>query len=97
VPTQSAGGLAIASLVLGIMSWVCGGILLAIPAVICGKMELNAIQEGRSPESGKVMAQIGFWVGMAHIILTVLLLGLVGIIVLAGVIAGASAPPSGGY
>src|SRR5687767_16040852 len=57
----SASGMAVAAMILGLMSWVFGGLFAAIPAVILGKMELNAIDEGRSPASGRSFAQIGFW------------------------------------
>lgn len=39
-----------------------------------GKKEIQAIDEGRSPQAGKVMAQIGMWLGIASTILAVLAL-----------------------
>ncbi len=70
---NSASGMAIASLILGIVSWVLGVSLLAsIPGAIIGKMELNNIAAGSSSEAGKTLATIGFWVSMANIILSVL-------------------------
>lgn len=71
--TESASSAAITALILGIVSWVCSlGFLTGIPAWIVGKKEINAIEEGRSPQAGKVMAQIGMWLGIASTILTVL-------------------------
>ncbi len=59
-------------LVLGIVSLVtCGfGILAAVPAWIMGAGTLKAINEGRSPASGKTMAQIGMILGIIGTVLS---------------------------
>lgn len=56
--------LAIAALVL------CCGFLTGIPAAILGWMELDAIKNGKSPDAGKVFAQIGLWGGVAISVLS---------------------------
>lgn len=72
-PSESASSAAITALILGIVSWVCSlGFLTGIPAWIVGKKEIKAIEEGRSPQAGKVMAQIGMWLGIVSVILSVL-------------------------
>ena len=71
--SESASSAAIIALVLGIASWICSlGLLTGIPAWIVGKKEINAINEGRSPQSGKLMAQIGMWLGIIMTILSII-------------------------
>ena len=86
---QGASGKAVAALVLGIMSLVCLGFLAGIPAIILGKMELKAIDQGQSPESNRNLAKIGFILGLIGTILTCLVsLAYVGIIVFAIMTSG---------
>jgi len=73
-PQDKASTAAIWALVLGIASWVMCGIIAAIPAWIIGKKELNAINEGRSSQAGKSMAQVGMWLGIIQVILGILAL-----------------------
>ena len=71
--SESASSAAIIALVLGIASWICSlGLLTGIPAWIVGKKEINAINEGRSPQSGKLMAQIGMWLGIIMTIISII-------------------------
>ncbi|MBI2895214.1 MAG: DUF4190 domain-containing protein [Deltaproteobacteria bacterium] len=63
-PAGQASGRAIAALVLGIVGLVLCGWLAGIPAVILGKMELNAIERGEAPAAGKGIATAGFWIGV---------------------------------
>jgi len=44
MPKRETPGIAIASLVCGILSWVCAGPLAAIPAVITGHLALGRIK-----------------------------------------------------
>jgi len=61
--------MAIAALVLGIVSWMAGTTLLtSIPGVIVARMELKKIERGESSGEGKILAQIGFWASLANII-----------------------------
>jgi hypothetical protein len=76
--TKSSGK-AVGALVCGICSiaigtWCCFLWLpLGIVAMVLGKQEERAIAEGRSSEAGKSMAQWGFWLGLASLILGVVL------------------------
>jgi hypothetical protein len=63
---------AIISLVLGIMSIFCCGFFAGIPGAIVGKMEMDAIKQGRSPESNMGMAKAGFWISIAGSVLSIL-------------------------
>lgn len=63
LPTGPSGK-AIASLILSIVSIFTCGPLLSIPGLIIGKMEMNAIAEGRSPQAGMGYAKAGFWIGV---------------------------------
>ncbi len=72
-----SSGMAIASMVLGIVSLVsctCYGIglLFAIPAVICGHMAMKQIKESAVPIGGRGMAQAGLIMGYIGIGLAVL-------------------------
>ena len=62
VQTQSSNGKAIASLVLGILSILCLGILAGIPAIILGNIAKKEIDQGRG--GGRGMAQAGFILGI---------------------------------
>lgn len=53
------------AMILAIAGFLCCGPVLGIPAAILGWMELDAIKNGRSPESGKMMAMVGLWGGIA--------------------------------
>lgn len=65
---------AVWALVLGILSWVTCGIFTAIPAWIIGQNELSAIKRGESSPAGKTTAQIGMWLGISNIMLTILVI-----------------------
>lgn len=80
-PVNTGGGAssnAIISLVLGILSYIACGLFAAIPAWIMGKKELSEINAGRAPEAGRTLANIGMWLGIVNVILSIL-----GIIVVA--------------
>lgn len=80
-------GLAIASMVLGLVSFVVGTwILTAIPAVICGHKARRQIRESPVPMEGAGMATAGLWMGYIVIGLTALLiLGILALFLFAGV------------
>lgn len=52
------------SLILGILSFLCCGPFTGIPGAILGKMEMDAIKQGRSPETNLGMAKAGFWISI---------------------------------
>lgn len=59
------GGMAITSLVLALASiFLLLGPLASIPAIITGKMELNAIRRGESSPAGETLAKIGYYTGI---------------------------------
>ena len=60
------------SLILGILSLVCCGPFSGIPGAILGKMEMDAIKQGRSPESNMGMAKAGFWISIVGTALSIL-------------------------
>ncbi len=68
---SSNNTMAVIALICGIVAWCGGSLLTAIPGLILGKIELNKIAAGESAPSNKTMAQIGFWLSLAHVILTV--------------------------
>jgi len=74
--TPQNSGLAIASLVLGIIGMlVCGvGVLLGIPAVICGHMALPKIKRSGGAVTGSGMAIAGLVTGYVAIVFSLLLL-----------------------
>ncbi|MEP7337374.1 MAG: DUF4190 domain-containing protein [Acidobacteriota bacterium] len=60
-----ASGRAIASLVLSIIGLLGCTFFTSIPGMILGKMEMNAIKEGKAPQAGEAIAKVGFYVGIA--------------------------------
>lgn len=83
---------AIIALVLGILSLACCGFFAGIPAIFVGRSELKAIDEGRSPESNRTLAKVGFILGIVGTVLSLLgTLAYVGIIIFA-IISGNPSP-----
>jgi len=80
VPQSKTSGLAIASLVLGILAVVltliCIGPLFAIPAIICGHLACSRIKRSGGALGGKGLAIAGFVTGYASLALLVLMLPL---------------------
>ena len=70
-PTKTSG-LAISSLVLGILSFVCFSILTAIPGVICGHKALSQIKRSGGALAGKGMAIAGLIMGYIAIVLAMI-------------------------
>ncbi|MDA7861054.1 DUF4190 domain-containing protein [bacterium] len=73
-------GLAIASMICGILSLVffcfCGGLFLGIPAVICGHLSLNQLNALGNSQQGRGMAIAGLICGYLGIaILIIMMLG----------------------
>ena len=65
---NGASPMAIVALVLGIVSWFPGfSLMTAIPGAIIGKIELNKISAGASPEEGRTLAQVGYYASLANI------------------------------
>jgi hypothetical protein len=81
---------AIWSMILGIAAWVLGcGILTGIPAWIMGKKELNEINAGLAPAAGKTMAQVGMWLGIINVVLSILAVIVIGILFALGLLGSA--------
>ena len=75
VPAQGQqSGLAVASLVLGLFSLVCGGILLGLPAIITGHMAVGRARRSPAQYGGKGLAVAGLLLGYFSILLTVLVI-----------------------
>jgi hypothetical protein len=68
----SASGRAIAAMIMSIVSPFTCGAFLSIPAMILGKMEMNAIRQGQAPPAGETFAKVGFYVGLVVTILSCL-------------------------
>jgi hypothetical protein len=66
----SASGRAIAAMIMSIVSPFTCGIFLSVPAMILGKMEMNAIRQGQAPPAGETFAKVGFYVGLVVTILS---------------------------
>jgi Domain of unknown function (DUF4190) len=69
---EAASGRAVASLVFGILSIVCMGLIAGIPAIILGSMELHAIKAGKAPRAGESTAKVGYILGIVGTVLTCL-------------------------
>jgi hypothetical protein len=69
-PPPGGNGRAIIALVLGIVGLVfCG--FTAIPGAILAWMEMQAVREGRAPQSNGGMAKVAFWINIVALVLTV--------------------------
>jgi len=60
-------GYATASLVLGIVSFVCGGLVTAILAIVFGKSAQRKIEESRGALTGEGLAKAGIILGWVNI------------------------------
>ncbi|MDL1872456.1 DUF4190 domain-containing protein [Deltaproteobacteria bacterium PRO3] len=61
---------AIMALVLGILSLLCCGFFAGIPAIIVGRSEVKAIDEGRGDPANRNLAQIGWILGLVGTVLS---------------------------
>lgn len=62
------------SLILGILGLVMCGPFTGVPGIIFGKMEMDAIKQGTSPQSNMGVAKAGFYISIAAVVLSVLFL-----------------------
>jgi hypothetical protein len=69
----SASGRAVISMILSIISPFTCWLFLSIPGLILGKMEMNAIRDGQAPKAGETFAKIGFYVGLAVTLLSLVI------------------------
>ena len=74
--TQKSSGLAIASLVLGILSVACFGLLAGIPAIILGHIAHNRARKQPDQYGGSGLAIAGFVAGYASLVVTLVMLSL---------------------
>jgi len=74
MPKKETPGIAIASLVCGILSWVCVGLLAAIPAVITGHMALGRIKRSAGALGGRGLAIAGLILGYTSIVVMTVLI-----------------------
>jgi hypothetical protein len=73
---QKSSGLAIASLVLGILSVTCLGLLAGLPAIILGHIAHNRARRQPDEYGGAGLAIAGFVTGYASLVVTIVMLGL---------------------
>ncbi len=71
-PAMGNSGLATTSMILGLVGLCIGGIFLGIPAVICGHMALNRINQSNGLIGGKGMAITGLVLGYLEIVASLL-------------------------
>lgn len=92
-PTQqsSTGSTrALVTLILGVLSLVCGGFVMGIPAIILGHMELKAIKNGEAPKEGEGIAKVGYILGIIGTVLTCLVILGMFLLMMLGISLGAS-------
>ena len=73
-PAAQQSGLAITSLVLGILSLVCFGVLAGIPAIICGHMARARARRYPAVYGGAGMALAGLIMGYVGVVVTLVVL-----------------------
>ena len=64
---RPTNGMAVASLVLGLLSWACLGCLAGIPGIICGHMALAQIRSSGYAEEGRGLAIAGLILGYINL------------------------------
>lgn len=69
-------GVAVTSLVLGILSYVCIGPFASIPAVICGHVAMGKIKQANGMLGGHGMALAGIILGYVNIAISLILIPL---------------------
>jgi len=79
---EGTNGLAIASLICGILSLVCCGLLSGIPAIIMGHMAIGRIK--LSGQGGRGLALAGLIMGYISIVLTIIFLLMGGLAYITG-------------
>ena len=84
-------GLAIASLICGILSMVCLLALAGIPAVIMGHMAIGRIK--LSGQGGRGMALAGLIMGYISVVLTIIFLLMGGLAIIFGGVPDMPPPP----
>ncbi len=91
---SGASGRAIASLVLSIVALVlcCFGWPFGIVGTVLGKMEMNAIKEGRASQSGETIAKVGFYLGIAGTAISLALSALYFLSIFASISSGGFQP-----
>jgi type II secretory pathway pseudopilin PulG len=72
VKAAKTSALAVWSMILGIMSFLCFGFLAGIPAVICGHMARSKIRQSEGTMTGSGMALAGLILGYIGIVITTL-------------------------
>lgn len=86
--TPQQNGLAVASLVLGIVSLACSQCLTAVPGVILGHIALRQIRASRGTQTGQGLAIGGLVCGYIAIGVTVLLVLVYAAFIVFGLLAG---------
>jgi hypothetical protein len=71
-PAGAQNQKALFSLILGIVSIVCCGVVAGIPAVILGQMAKNEIRASGGTQTGEGLAQLGFILGIAGSVLWII-------------------------
>jgi len=85
-------GMAIASMILGIIGVVGAAILTSVPAIICGHIARRQIRDGEGRVGGEGMALAGLILGYVVTVLSVLAIGFVIVMMWVVVDAAASYP-----
>ena len=66
-PPQEGNGQAVASMVLGILSFVFCGPLFAVPAIILGHLSLNKVRQGLISGNARAFAMAGVVLGYVNL------------------------------
>lgn len=77
-------GLAIAAMVLGLLSFVCLGPVMSVPAVVCGHMASGAIKRGEMDPGARGFALTGLILGYINIALFIIGMLIVAVVAVSG-------------
>ena len=93
-PAAQTNGMAVASLVLGIVSLACSQCITAIPGVIFGHIALKQIRESGGTQTGRGLAIAGLvtgYVSLGILVVVVIVYAIIMLLALLGVAVGATA------
>lgn len=93
-PASQTNGMAIASLVLGIVSLACSHCITAIPGVIFGHIALKQIRESGGTQTGRGLAMAGLvtgYVSLGIVVAVVIVYAIIALVAVLTVAVGATA------
>jgi hypothetical protein len=71
---QAKSNRALIAMICAVLGFVACGPIASVPGIVLGKLEMDAIREGRAPRSGENMAKWAFYLSIAATAISVLMI-----------------------